>query len=98
MRRPALSIVLLLSPLLVYAADVEQGKHAAARCVSCHGQAGISANPLYPNLAGQKEAYLLKQMRDFQTGKRPDPIMGAMVKGLSDQDLANLAAYYNQLK
>ena len=73
-------------------------KQLAGRCVSCHGAGGISASPIYPNLAGQKAPYLLKQMRDFQTGKRVDPIMGAMVKGLSEVEMNVLANYYSKMK
>jgi len=78
-----------------FAADAKQ---LAGRCVSCHGAAGLSLSPVYPNLAGQKAPYLLKQMRDFQTGKRADPVMGAMVKGLSETDMDTLANYYSKMK
>lgn len=78
-----------------FAADAKQ---LAGRCVSCHGASGISSSPVYPNLAGQKAPYLLKQMRDFQTGKRADPVMGAMVKGLSETDMDALANYYSKKK
>ena len=80
------------------AADINAGKQLSGRCSSCHGQTGVSSNPLYPNLAGQKAPYLLKQMRDFQQGKRIDPTMQAMVKGLSEQDMDNLAEFYSRIK
>jgi cytochrome c553 len=53
---------------------------------------------MYPNLAGQKEAYLLKQLKDFKSGKRNDPTMKGMVMALSDEDMANLSAYYAEMK
>ena len=53
---------------------------------------------MYPNLAGQKEAYLAKQLKDFKSGARKDPIMAPMAMGLSDEDVANIAAYYASLK
>lgn len=53
---------------------------------------------MYPNLAGQKEMYLAKQLKDFKSGTRKDPVMGAMAMPLSDADIANLAAYYASLK
>lgn len=90
-------ITLLLSAPLM-AADAAAGKAKAATCVACHGPEGVSVNPMWPNLAGQKEAYLAKQMRDFRDGRRNDPVMGPMAKGLSDEDIANLAAYYASLK
>ena len=80
------------------AADIESGKATAnSRCVSCHGKAGKSANPMYPNLAGQHASYLAKQMRDFQSGKRQDPIMNAMLNGVSEATIDDLAAYYSSL-
>jgi len=78
--------------------DAAAGKAKAGTCVGCHGKNGISANPIWPNLAGQKEAYLLKQMKAFKDGTRKDPMMTPMAKPLSDADMANLSAYYSSLK
>ena len=78
--------------------DAAAGKAKAGTCAGCHGAAGISANPVWPNLAGQKDAYLIKQMKDFKNGTRKDPMMSPMAKPLSDADIANLAAYYSGLK
>jgi cytochrome c553 len=93
----------LLCSLLVFAApalaaDAAAGKSKAATCVACHGAEGVSVNPMWPNLAGQKDMYLAKQMKDFRDGKRSDPVMAPMAKALSDDDIANLAAYYSSLK
>ena len=74
------------------------GKDKAVGCQGCHGADGISAVPTYPNLAGQKEAYLVKQMKAFKDGTRKDPTMNAMAAPLSDEDIAHLAAYYANLK
>lgn len=82
---------------LVYAADIDAGKNKAAMCASCHGSNGISAIDMWPNLAGQKTAYLIKQLRDFRDGSRNDAVMAGMSKALSDEDIENLAAYYNSL-
>lgn len=79
------------------AGDAAAGKAKAATCAGCHGAAGISANPIWPNLAGQKGPYLVKQMKAFRDGSRKDPTMGAMAKPLSDADIDNLAAYYSGL-
>jgi cytochrome c553 len=81
----------------VLAGDAEAGKAKAATCAGCHGPQGISNNPLWPNLAGQKEAYLVKQMKAFRDGTRQDPMMSPMAKPLSDADIENLAAYYSSL-
>ncbi|MGD8783076.1 MAG: cytochrome c [Thioalkalispiraceae bacterium] len=90
------SLVVFLT-LLSQASLAVDAKQLAGRCASCHGAKGVSSNPVYPNLAGQKAPYLLKQMRDFQTGKRADPVMGAMLKGLSETDLDALANYYSNM-
>lgn len=81
-----------------FAADVEAGKAKSAVCAACHGAAGVSAVPMYPNLAGQKEMYLSKQLKDFKSGVRKDPVMSGLAMPLSDEDVANLAAYYASLK
>ena len=88
--------VIMAGPAL--AADVEAGKAKSMMCSACHGTAGISAVPTYPNLAGQKEAYTVKQLKDFKSGKRNDPTMKGMVAALNEADMANLAAYYASLK
>ncbi len=82
---------------LVNAGDVAAGKAKSAVCASCHGAEGISAIPLYPNIAGQQEAYLVKSIKEYKTGDRKEPTMGAMAKPLSDEDIDNLAAYYTSL-
>ncbi|WP_394173780.1 c-type cytochrome [Thalassotalea litorea] len=80
------------------AADIEAGKAKSAVCAACHGAKGISAVPMYPNLAGQKEAYIAKQLKDFKAGTRKDPVMAPMAMPLTDEDIANLSAYYASLK
>ena len=90
--------IALLGGLLVscsaLAGDPVAGKARAATCAACHGPNGISSNPMWPNLAGQKEQYLIKQLKAFRSGKRKDPSMGPMAKPLSDADIEDLAAYY----
>ena len=80
------------------AGDPAAGKAKSAVCAGCHGANGISAVPLYPNLAGQKEQYLVKQMKAFRDGTRADPVMSPMAKPLSDADIENLAAFFASLK
>ncbi|WP_448247729.1 c-type cytochrome [Thalassotalea agariperforans] len=88
--------VLMAAPS--FAADVAAGKAKAAMCSACHGAEGVSAVPMYPNLAGQKEMYLAKQLKDFKSGARKDPIMAPMAMALSDADVANISAYFASLK
>ena len=100
-RIKAFCLTLLLSMLMIggpaFAADAAAGKAKAASCIACHGPEGISMNPLWPNLAGQKDMYLSKQMKDFRDGNRTDPMMTPMATALSDDDIENLAAYYSGL-
>ena len=77
------------------AGDAEAGKAKSGACAACHGANGISANPIWPNLAGQKDQYLIAQMKAFRDGARKNPMMSPMVAGLSDADIENLAAYYS---
>lgn len=80
-----------------FAGDAAAGKAKSATCAACHGAAGISNNDIWPNLAGQKQGYLKAQITAFRDGKRKDPMMGPMAAPLSDDDIANLAAYYSSL-
>lgn len=75
------------------------GEAKVETCVACHGAGGNSVVPNWPKLAGQHEDYLVKQLKEFQQGEsgpRHDPSMYGMVVGLSEQDIADIAAYYSQ--
>ncbi len=97
LRFGALLSVLCFSLANAQAADLEAGKQKSKVCSACHGAAGISPNTSWPNLAGQQTAYLVKQMKEFREGKRSDPWMTPMALPLSDEDIENLAAFYNGL-
>lgn len=80
--------------------DVEAGKAKSAVCAACHGANGISAVPIYPNLAGQKEAYLANVLTAYKSQERQGAnaaVMWGLAASLSEQDIANLAAYYASL-
>ena len=76
------------------AGDAAAGKAKSMMCAACHGGNGISQIPMYPNLAGQKEQYLVLQLKAFRDGERKNMQMSPMSTGLSDTDIENLAAYY----
>jgi len=78
--------------------NVDAGEAKAAMCGACHGATGISPSPTYPNLAGQKDAYIIKQLSDFKSGARTDMMMAPMAANLSEQDMADLAAYFSVQK
>lgn len=63
-------------------------------CAACHGADGNSPLAMNPSLAGQHAGYLLKQLKEFKSGARSNPVMMGMVANLSDDDMRNLAAYY----
>ncbi|MET0046551.1 MAG: c-type cytochrome [Sedimenticola sp.] len=100
----SVSIALALATGGVQAAgDAAAGKAKSAVCMACHGPDGNSPTPsgpaaTWPKLAGQHASYLAKQMADFKSGARKDPIMMGMVAALSEQDMADLAAHYNGQK
>lgn len=76
------------------AGDAAAGKDMTATCSACHGADGNSAAPTFPKLAGQGEKYLLKQLIDIRDGARPIPTMVGLLDAKSDQDLADIAAFY----
>ncbi|HXX82796.1 MAG TPA: c-type cytochrome [Casimicrobiaceae bacterium] len=76
--------------------DAAAGKALAKNCAACHGDSGISSNPAWPNLAGQKPGYVVNALKAFRAGLRKDPTMAGVARGLSDNDMANLAAYYTE--
>ena len=88
-------LVLMLLPLTLTAAgNIEAGKQKAATCAVCHGPDGNSNNPSWPNLAGQHAEYIKKQLEDYRAGRRKSDQMAPLAMILSDQDIADLAAYY----
>ena len=89
---------LTMSANVMAGGDAAAGKAKAATCAACHGTDGMGKMPTYPNLKGQKEAYLAKQMKAFRDGTRKDPTMNAMAKPLSDADIDNLSAYFSSMK
>ncbi|MFO1308328.1 MAG: cytochrome c [Burkholderiales bacterium] len=78
------------------AANLEAGKAKAQEvCQACHGMDGQSAaSPEYPKIGGQHRDYLAKALRDYKSGARKNPVMGAMAQPLTAQDIENVTAYY----
>ncbi|GAB3283369.1 c-type cytochrome [Parahaliea aestuarii] len=74
--------------------DADAGKGMVAVCAACHGADGNSPAPTFPKLAGQNERYLFKQLQDIRDGARPVPTMAGQLDGKSDQELADIAAFY----
>jgi cytochrome c553 len=92
-----LLISLIVSAGLVsvaHAGDAEAGKALSATCAACHGADGNSPSPAFPKIAGQGERYLIKQITEIRDGVRPVPTMQPFVTNLSDENIADLAAYF----
>jgi len=81
------------------AGDAAAGQTKAAACGGCHGMDGNSLVPTFPKMAGQGEAYIAKQLADFKANdKRKNDIMLGMAAGLSEQDAADIGAFYQSQK
>lgn len=97
-----LAVLLLAASLPTLAdGDVNAGAQKSAACAACHSAQGKSSMPLYPNLAGQNAAYLNHALQAYKKGERSGgqaEVMKAFVAGLSDEDMADLSAYYGSLK
>jgi len=104
MKKILLTLLLGLGALNTASAiegNADAGKNKSAMCVACHGVDGNSAIAMYPKLAGQSASYIAKQLADFKLGMtsggkegRADPVMGGMTMALSEQDMADLGAYF----
>jgi len=94
------SMAMLAFAGTTYAAgNAEAGKTKSAVCAACHGADGNSgANPVWPKLAGQHPNYIIQQLNDFKAEKRTEAMMAPMVAPLSEEDMADLAAYFSSQK
>jgi cytochrome c553 len=88
-------MTLAMSTSLMAAGNIAAGKSKAVMCAACHGADGNSPSDMFPKLAGQGEAYLVKQLIEFKSGVRSNAVMASMVAALSEQDMADIAAYYS---
>jgi len=96
-----LSSLFLCAPSFAQSAapgSAQEGQTKSTACVACHGVDGNSSNPQWPTLAGQHRQYIAKQLRAFKSGTRKDPLMSPMAASLSDDDIEDLAAYFNAQK
>lgn len=95
------AILIGLSSLMsfaLFAADPGAGKTKSALCAGCHGVDGNSINGIWPSLAGQHASYLVKQIKNFKSGERSDPVMQGMVAALNEEDIQDIAAYFASQK
>lgn len=78
--------------------DPLAGQKKVAKCIVCHGRDGIGKTPDAPNLAGQKEAYILRSFASYKSGERKNEQMAVIAKSVGDAELADIAAYYAAIK
>lgn len=93
----ASSFLIAVAGLAHAAGDAAAGKTKSTQCATCHGANGKGGGA-NPAIAGMDTAKFVAAIADFKSGKRNNPMMGMMAKKLSDQDAADLAAYYATLK
>jgi len=100
LRATAIFVALAFSASAVAAptGNAAAGKKKAGTCAACHGDGNKTLNDTYPRLAGQYPEYLSKAMHEYKSGKRKNAIMAAQAQTLTEQDIADLSAYYGSLK
>jgi len=91
----AAAFLLLVTKPAFAVGDADAGQGKSAICAACHGADGNSAVPNWPKIAGQHAPYLERQLGLIKSGARPVPEMAGIVASLSDEDLANVSAYYS---
>jgi cytochrome c553 len=91
----SISLALASATSILHAeSNINAGKEKSASCSSCHGDDGNSMVATFPKLAQQHSSYLAQQLHAFKDGSRNDPMMSPMAKSLSDDDIADISAYY----
>ena len=93
-----LAAAFLFSNTALASGDPAEGRKKALQCQTCHGLDGVAKIPEAPHIGGQNEFYLIKSLRAYKDGLRKDDMMSIVVTDLSDDDIANLAAYYASLE
>jgi cytochrome c553 len=98
-----LATTVIMSALLVTlpahaAGDAKAGRQKARQCQTCHGLDGLSKIPEAPHIAGQVEPYLVKSLIEYRDGTRKNEMMSVVAPTLSDQDIADLAAYFSSIE
>ncbi len=94
--RRTFAVCALLAAMLAGPAAAQDAKTIAATvCVACHADDGNSVIPMFPKIAGLQEEYIVKQLKDFMSGRRKSDVMAPVVAALKPEDVAPLAAFYS---
>lgn len=94
LRRSTVTLALLTTAAMAADGSIEAGLGKSATCAACHGADGNSTNAEWPKLAGQHAGYIAQQLANFKEGHRKNALMSPMAAALSEQDMADLGAYY----
>ena len=94
----ALAAFAVTSPIAQAAGDSIAGRTVMVKCQSCHGKDGRANNYWAPNIAGQKQDYLVRSLVAYKAGERKSSMMSLAVRSLSEEDMNNVAAYYAAIK
>ncbi|AOY89972.1 cytochrome C554 [Marinobacter salinus] len=94
----ALTVLLMILPSLALPADPVAGRKLAGQCKTCHGLDGIAKIPIAPNLAGESQIYIQNQLKAFRSGKRQHEMMTVVARDLTDQQIADVAAWYESIE
>lgn len=95
MKKILLITIAMALSAAAHAGDPAAGKEKSKPCAACHGENGVSVAPDFPKLAGQYNDYLVRALKDYQSGVRKNPIMAGQVANLKPADIADLAAYFS---
>ena len=93
-----LAALVVTSSFAQAAGDITAGRKVMVQCQACHGKDGLSRQSYTPNIAGQKYEYLLHALMAYKAGERKSKMMSTVTKNLSQEDIANAAAYYAAIK
>lgn len=93
----AFAATVLLAGGAAAAGNPELGRVKSAPCAACHGEDGLGTAPNFPVIAGQYADYLVHSLKQYRSGERENALMAPWVSDLSDQDIADLAAYFSSL-
>lgn len=90
----AVALFSLVPAIAFSAGNAAAGKSKSAVCHACHGPTGQAVQPIYPNLGGQHQDYLIKTLQGFRDGSRQNAIMSGFAVNLSDTDIEDITAWY----
>jgi len=94
----AVALLALFPAIAFSVGNAAAGKNKSTVCHACHGPTGQAVQPIYPNLGGQHEDYLVKSLKDFRDGTRQNAIMSGFAANLSDADIEDISAWYASQK